>query len=179
MLFNGHKSFNSSNMDIRIRVHLLIVMLLVSLLSESKNLGGVCVFDSIDVDSVVVTLVSDTNQCRLSRHSFSDPAELKDMSECTIYDKVIINKLVSGLMSCDMDSVLPYTSNQIVCKIFDIQENKISWHAMDDLDIRCRCIIFVKNKYFIIWISRDGVMDLEKYRCYDAKPLLDLIKTLF
>ena len=165
-----------------IKLNIIFVMMITCLQVTSKTLYDISTLAEIEVDSILVTTMPEglLFSSRVTRDGFEKNASLCNAK--LINSQCEINAILTKLLICNIDSVLPY-DGKTMCKKLNVhmsRSNKVisSWINDDSVDIRCRAVLFVKDSIIVIWLSDTGIFDADKYRCSGGKDLIRLFREL-
>lgn len=145
---------------------------------NAKNLGEQNIFSNTEVDSIVVTTLPNIYTSRnVTRNDFDEWKNIS--SEIIIRGKTEIKQVLDLLEKCNVDSIMPYNADRVIKKMKIVKKhNKFYtfWFDDDILDIRCRMLLFTKNKVLVAWFARTGLFDFETYKCSRGEEILNYFR---
>lgn len=163
------------------KIVLILFIISMPLVGACDTIGDMsllkdCYIDSISIKLMQKYVYTPSNRTRDLFEYYNGNIE-----ETVLTDRLIINEVVTRILKCKIDSVLHYYSDEIV---FDLKPARMKngkyvtlGFNSDDIDIRCRLIIYSKDTQLLVWISDQGAMDIGLFRSYEAKPLIDFIRS--
>lgn len=166
-----------------LKISFSFIISLSFLICKSENINDIPHFSNMKIDSLEISLLPEdiyTTRC-ITRDGFDE--FLNDCQHFVITDETITSEFLAKLLSCKIDSIIPYHGDTIIKKMIPYRsrngKNISLWFNEDKLDISCRVVIYTNEHYIVLWLSDTGVLDADKYRCSGGKAIIDFLRELY